>query len=204
MTALLLLLSPILPSLSDQCVTGSSTQMSNVPKAVRTMLLHQPAEENGQICLFIHRSLFMSLSCWIFPQLSLSHASTPTPHPTSLLWCYVKLIFGGAPLSRAGFNSESKAMLVALIGPQGQDIISIMRHKLTLNHFFHPDPTQPWWLDQLPLGLRILPADHHFKNQNTFTKTKRKSLNWSRPRWLLLRRYGTQRYHDKWNESEAN
>lgn len=53
-------------------------QMSNVPKAARTMELHQPAEENGQICPFIHPSLFMSLSCWIFPELSLSNPPIQT------------------------------------------------------------------------------------------------------------------------------
>lgn len=89
------------------CVTGSSAQMSNVPKAARTMELHHPAEENGQICPFIHPSLFMSLSCWIFPELSLSYP--PPANLTTLLLCEINfgepLGLGGAPLSKAGFNS---------------------------------------------------------------------------------------------------
>lgn len=100
------------------CVTGSGAQMSNVPKAARTMELHQPAEENGQICPFIHPSLFMSLSCWIFPELSLSN---PPSNLTTLLLCEINfrepLSYGGAPLSKAGFNSELNAMLIALRGP---------------------------------------------------------------------------------------
>lgn len=79
------------------CVTGSSAQMSNVPKAASTMELHQPPKKMGKsVRSFIPHCLCLSLAGYF--QKCLCPASPPS-NLSTLLLCEINF---GEQRSRGG------------------------------------------------------------------------------------------------------